>query len=71
MTEPEQFTSIEEKQPKHRGSQLLAIAALLVVVLGAVWSIDGQWIGFLLLGGGLATLIAVMLWAVKNWEWDR
>jgi hypothetical protein len=71
MTEPEHFTSIEEKQPKHRGSQLLVIAALLLVVLGAVWSIDGQWIGFVLLGGGLAALIVLMLWGSNNWEWDR
>jgi hypothetical protein len=35
MTEPEPFTSIEEQQPKHRGSQLLVIAALLLVVPGA------------------------------------
>jgi hypothetical protein len=36
-----------------------------------VWSIDGQWIGFVLLGGGLAALIVLMLWSIKNWEWDR
>jgi hypothetical protein len=69
MTEPEQFTSIEQKQSKHRGSQLLVIAALAVVVLGAVWSIDGQWYGFVLLGGGLAALIALTVWAIKNWDW--
>ena len=71
MSESEEFTSIEETQPKHRGSQLLMIAAILLVILGAIWSIDGQWIGFVLLGGGIAALIALMLWAVKNWEWDR
>jgi F0F1-type ATP synthase assembly protein I len=71
MSESEQFTSIEEQQPKHRGSQLLVIAIVLVIVFGGVWAIAGQWIGLIVLGGGVAALIVMMLWAMKNWEWDR
>jgi len=71
MAESEEFTSIEQKAPKHRGSQLLVIAGLLVVIFGAASSINGQWWGLVVLGGGLASLTALMLWALKNWEWDR
>ena len=69
MPESEQFTSIEEKQPKHRGSQLLVVAALLVTVLGGALAIGGRWLGLVVLAGGVVALIALTVWSIRNWDW--
>ena len=68
MSESEQFTPMERKRPKNRGSQLVVIASLLVTVLGALLAIDGQWFGFVVLAVGLVALIAAMAWSVRHWD---
>jgi hypothetical protein len=68
MSKPEQFTSMEQKRPKNRGSQLLVIVSLLVTVLGALLAVDGRWFGFVVLAAGLLTLIAGMAWSVRHWD---
>jgi Flp pilus assembly protein TadB len=68
----EPFTSIEQTQPKNRGSQLLVIAAILVTVLGGLLTIAvDQVIGLVLLVGGFVSLIALTAWAIRNWDWER
>ena len=47
---------------------MLVIAAILVVVGGAFLAVDGRWIGWVVLGGGLAALFAITRWAVRNWD---
>jgi hypothetical protein len=44
MSKSEEFTSMDQKRPKNRGSQLLVIVSLLVTVLlaGMAWSV-GHW----------------------------
>jgi uncharacterized membrane protein len=66
--ESEQFTSIDQKASKHRGSQLLAVLAVVVTVVGGLLAIAGHWFGFVLLFGGLAALVAIMVWSLKNWD---
>jgi F0F1-type ATP synthase assembly protein I len=64
----ERFRPDEQRRPRNRGSQSLVIAAVLVVVGGAALAVDGQWFGWVVLGGGLAALLAVTRWAVRNWD---
>jgi len=68
MSESEEFTPMEQKRAKNRGSQLLVIASLLVTVLGALLAVDGRWFGFVVLAAGLVALIAGLAWSVKHWD---
>jgi len=71
MSKPtaESFKRDSRRLPKNRGSQLLVIVAILVIVVGAGLSIGGSWIGFVVLAGGFAALIALTVWAVRTWDW--
>jgi hypothetical membrane protein len=60
---------MERRRPRNRGSQLLAIAAILVTLVGAFLAIDHKWYGLVLLGAGLVSLIAVAAWSIRNWEY--
>jgi hypothetical protein len=64
----EPFRSDEQRRPRNRGSQFLVIAAILVIVGGALVAVEGRWIGWVVLGGGLAALFAITRWAVRNWD---
>jgi len=68
---PEPFTPLAETRPKRRGSQLLMLGASLVIVAGAGFAMGGNSIGLVLLGVGFAALLVLMVWAVRNWDWER
>jgi Flp pilus assembly protein TadB len=68
-SEIEAFTSVEQKQEKHRGSQLLVVVAVLLVVAGGLLAISGRWYGFALLIGGFAGLFGLLVWSLKNWDY--
>ena len=69
---PEPFTSIEQTQPKHRGSQLLVLVSVLVIVFGLLLAIAVDLVfGLFLAVAGFASLIALTAWAIRNWDWER
>jgi hypothetical protein len=69
MSKSESFTSIEEKKPRNRGSQLLLVLALLVTVVGGLMAIAFGWIGLVVLALGFVSLIALTAWSIKNWDY--
>jgi hypothetical protein len=68
-SESEPFTSIEEKKPKNRGSQLLLVLALLVCVVGGLLAMAFGWVGLVVLALGFVSLIALAAWSIKNWDY--
>jgi Flp pilus assembly protein TadB len=68
----EQFTSIEQTQPKHRGSQFLILVSVLVIVGGLLLAVAVDLVfGLLVAVVGFAALIALTAWAIRNWDWER
>jgi len=68
----EPFISIEQTQPKRRGSQLLILASVLVIVFGLLLAVAVDLVfGLLLAVVGFAALIALTAWAIRNWDWER
>ncbi len=58
-----------EKKTKNYGSQVLFILGIIAVFLGGVLTYGGSLVGMAILVVGVATLVGVGWWAVKNWDY--
>lgn len=63
------FTSIDQKASKNRRSQVLVVVSVLLVVAGGLLAVAGRWYGFVLLIGGFAALVGLLVWSLKNWDY--
>ena len=64
----EEFIPDSQRRPKNRASQLLVIATIFVILIGGALAITRHWYGVCRAGLGFASLIAVMIWSIKNWD---
>lgn len=63
---------VRQKEQKSRGSQLLVLTAVIVTVSGLLLAVAVDLVlGLFVAVVGFAALIALTVWAIRNWDWER
>ncbi len=63
------FTTLSQRQKKHRLSQLLLTLGLAATFAGGSLMVGGKLIGLALFVVGLPVTVATGVWAIKHWDY--